>query len=56
MLKGDARQRSQQPCAIAAIIVNVSNLITDFPEISEMDLIRCRGPGWRRSPATCASL
>src|ERR1700716_2772932 len=38
MLKGVPGSDPANRDAIAAIIVNVSNLITDFPEISEMDL------------------
>jgi acetyl coenzyme A synthetase (ADP forming)-like protein len=38
MLKGVRGSDPANRDAIAAIIVNVSNLITDFPEISEMDL------------------
>src|SRR6201746_408960 len=38
MLKGVRGGAPANRDAIAAIIVNVSNLITDFPEISEMDL------------------
>ena len=38
MLKGVRGNDPANRDAIAAIIVNVSNLITDFPEISEMDL------------------